>query len=119
MPLKIFKVTCFLFIFLCSCSRSTSLVKMKSNNCLYLIDKLDLEDDSTKSQWLISHSEYCSKINDFLNEFNYSQDSKMYMLRFLKMKMEDDDYRLERFVELYCLLHNNPDALLKNPVLND
>lgn len=44
--------------------------------------------------------------------FGYTEESKAYIREFVKMKLEDDEYKLERFIELYCLLNQNPNALI-------
>lgn len=44
--------------------------------------------------------------------FDYSDDSIEYMQTFVKMKLKNENYKLERFIELYCLLQKNPAALI-------
>ncbi len=105
------------FIFY-ACSPKVSKTK-KLSSCDQLIDSLQIENSSTKAKWLINNKDHCSRITKFLSDFNYSLDSKNYMLRFLRMKMEDEEYKLDRFIELYCLLHNDPDALIKKPLKAD
>ncbi|MCH4824619.1 hypothetical protein ML462_15705 [Gramella lutea] len=81
-------------------------------SCENTKSKLEFPLESAELKWLQTNSEKCSRINEFLGTFEYSDDSIEYMQTFVKMKLKNENYKLERFIELYCLLQKNPAALI-------
>lgn len=81
-------------------------------NCDKVKSKLEFPAESIELKWLRANNEKCSRINEFLKMFDYSDDSIEYMQTFVKMKLKNENYKLERFIELYCLLQKNPAALI-------
>lgn len=117
--MKIFQLSilalAFLFQICISCKTTGKLSNKKADN-LTACDSTKLElkyaGASIEENWLSNNEEDCSRMNEFFKMFGYSEDSKAYMKKFIKMKMDDDEYKLGRFIELYCLLNQNPNALI-------
>ena len=108
---------CFLFsINIIGCkSRDIKITKPEKDlviTCNMTLTKLAFSHKEEESEWLLANKEQCFRINEFLQMFEYSDDSIEYMQTFVKVKLQNNNYKLERFIELYCLLQKNPAALI-------
>lgn len=95
----------------CSSTKHTAQT-VKPSSCDTTITNLNFPANSVELNWLSENVDQCNRINEFLRMFGYTEESKAYIREFVKMKLEDDEYKLERFIELYCLLNQNPNALI-------
>ena len=96
----------------CATPNKTVQLQKRITPCDTTLHKLNFVSNSQEENWVLSHIEECNRINEFFKMFGYSDDSIEYMRQFVKMKLEDDEFKLERFIELYCLLYQNPNALI-------
>lgn len=86
--------------------------KIEQTACDTAKQILNFNSDSPEVKWLDKNQNDCSRIQQFLKLWGYSNDSKEYIKVFIQIKLSDDEFKLERFIELYCLLQQNPNALI-------
>jgi len=97
--------------------KSTNINKTKpksdlANKCDMTLTKLAFSPESVEILWLQANQEQGSRINEFLIIYEYSDESIEYMQTFVRAKLQNNNYKLERFIELYALLQKNPSALI-------
>lgn len=121
--LNLLLVVCMLTVlYFASCKSQKgiiNIVKTEPTSCDTTKTELNFDPNSTEYGWLNSNEDKCIRINEFLKMFDYSEDCREYMKLFVQAKINDDEYKLERFIELYCLINQNPDALIDGSLNND
>lgn len=97
----------------CGATKNTSFSQSENRTpCDTAKQILKIEFGSQEFEWLDKNEIDCNRIQQFLELWGNSNDSVEYIKGFLKLKLSDDEYKLERFIELYCLLKQNPNALI-------
>ncbi len=102
---QIFFLFSLLVVFSCKSSKSINNI----DHCYQLIQKLQLNDNQWIKSWLNTNSIECSKILKFLNDENSSEEVKGYCIEMIKIKMSDEEFKIERLIEFYYLLKSSDD----------
>jgi len=96
-----------------------NVVKSEPTSCDTTKMELKFDFNSDEYTWLNTNEDKCIRINEFFRMFGYTSDCIEYMKSFVQTKVADKDYKLERFIEMYCLLNQNPDALIDGSLNRD
>jgi len=103
------------FVFFTSCKSKKGLIntyKIEITSCDTTKLELAFDLNTDETNWLNVNQDKCNRINEFFKMFGYTKESIEYMKSFVQLKVTDDEYKLERYIELYCLLERNPNALI-------
>ena len=108
--------------YLVSCKSNkevVNVVKSAPTSCDTTKMELKFVLNSNEYTWLNTNEDKCIRINEFFRMFGYTSDCIEYMKSFVQIKVTDEEFKLERFIELYCLLNQNPNALIDGSLNRD
>jgi len=95
-------------------SQNTTLAAKTDTCCDQILNKYKGEESRTIIKTWLEANGKCCYLSCWMAGNNFDVNSREYLFIAIKMINSDKEYKIERFVELYELMKENPDELMED-----